>query len=890
MKFLSLLIIFFFILSCSTEKNTLINRSYHGMNAHYNGYFNANELIKLSVGTFKDTRTEDYYSLLPINPLPNEDEVKGMYPAIDTAISKCTKVISKHAMPTVSEVSKKRAEYNPWIDENWLTIGVSNYYRRDYELAEKNFTYINKFFKNNTNNYTAAIWLAKTNIETKNYTEASLILKNLDKEIEELENQSGSKSSGKDKTSAKKGTKKKKSKSKSKSKSKDEPEEKAEFPKKYRFLFETTKADLAIKQEDFDQAIIDLEKSLEFCKKSAEKARVHFILAQLNSAKNNNEKAKYHYGKVLKYNAPFDMNFNARINRAIMGGDSKIKKDLEKMLRDEKNVEFKDQIYFALGDIAFKEGEKNKGIELTHKSILFSTKNTRQKAMSYEKLGDLSFTDRNYVVAQKYYDSCAKVLPDTYPNADGIRNKALKLKDLVVAVETAVYEDSVQKIAGMSEEDRTRFADNLVLKIKADEKRKAEQEAIRLKEIQAQQAILSESQSTTKFFWNNSKIKTEGLESFRKQWGSRENEDDWRRSEKIAVASFTVLESDTSDVVIEEPKEDSLTSESLLANLPVTDSLMSISKEKLVGALYDAGIIYKDQLNELAFATKQFESILERKVESKYNLLALFQLYKMNEVADPVKAYSYKNEILATYPDSDFANFLRDPDYFIKKKEFEQLAENDYLKVLDRYNRGLYSLVISSSEVIIENEKANPYRSKYMLLRAMSVGQSTDNKNKMIPPLREVIAEYPGTNEEKKAKELIEIIEKGYSAFVESNFEKKSIYSYDENADYWVIIFLEKGEINAQAKTKVVDFNKELYSKNKLNVSSKIFGKDQNVIVIKDFTETKAAEYMRTFKKTKKNVQSLHESKMYAISQDNLKLLFESQKLTEFEDFYSEFF
>ena len=148
-----------------------------------------------------------------------------------------------------------------------------------------------------------------------------------------------------------------------------------------------------------------------------------------------------------------------------------------------------------------------------------------------------------------------------------------KLKDLVVAVETAVYEDSVQKIAGMSEEDRNRFADNLVLKIKADEKRKAEQEAIRLKEIQAQQAILSESQSTTKFFWNNSKIKTEGLESFRKQWGSRENEDDWRRSEKIAVASFVVLESDTSDVVIEEPKEDSLTSESLLANLPITDSL-----------------------------------------------------------------------------------------------------------------------------------------------------------------------------------------------------------------------------------------------------------------------------------------------------------------------------
>ncbi|MES2588290.1 MAG: hypothetical protein V4622_04865 [Bacteroidota bacterium] len=886
MKFGVFIILFLLVLSCSTEKNTLVNRSYHGMTAHYNGYFNANELINQALITYKDTRTEDYYSLLPLNPLPNEEEVKGMYPAIDTAIAKCTEVISKHSMPTASEPSKKRAEYNAWIDENWLTIGISNYYRRDYELAEKNFSYINKFFSNDPSNYTAAIWLARTNIEKNNLTEASLILKNIDKQIEELEASTGSASGkSKEKVKKKKGSSKKK-----KSKTADKEEEKAEFPKKQRFLFELTKADLSLKQDENDKAIESLEKSLEFCKKSADKARVHFILAQLNAEKKETQKAKYHFGKVLKYNAPFDMNFNARINRALMGGDAKIKKELEKMLRDDKNVEFKDQIYFALGDIAFKEGNKNSGIELTHKSILFSTKNTRQKAMSYEKLGDLSFSDRNYVVAQKYYDSCAKVLPETYPNAEAIRNKALKLKDLVFAVETAAYEDSVQKIAGMSADDRTKFAENLVEKIKADEKRKKEQEAIRLKEIQAQQAIVNESQSTTKFFWNNAKMKSEGLESFRKQWGARENEDDWRRSEKIAVASFKELESDSGDVVLEEPKEDSLTAESLLLNLPITDSLMQLSNERLVSSLYDAGIIYKDQLNESAFASKQFEAILERKFESKYNLLALFQLYKMNEFGDATKAYAYKNEILASYPNSDYANFLRDPDYFIKKKEFEKLAENDYIKVLDRYNKGLYSLVISTAEPIVENELDNPYRSKYMLLRAMSVGQTTENKSKMIPPLKQIIAEYPGTSEEKKAKELIEIIEKGYTAFVESNFANKSIYSFDENADHWVIILLEKDQTTAASKTKVVDFNKELYGKNKLNVSSKIYGKDQNVIVIKEFDETKASEYIRTFKRTKKNVQSLHESKIFSISQDNLKILFETQKLGEYEMFYAEFY
>ncbi len=883
MKFFYILFVFTLILSCSTEKNTLVNRTYHGTTAHYNGYFNANELLNQSVLAFKNARQDDYYSILPINPIPNEEEVKSMYPAIDTAIVKCTKVISKHSMPTASEPSKKRTEYNPWIDENWLMIGVSNYYRQDYEMAQKNFAYINKFFSNDPSNYTAAIWMAKTNIETKNYSEANIILKELDKKIEELENASKSKE------------KETKSKSKSKSKTKkktDKEEEQAEFPKKSRFLFELTKADLSIKQEDFDQAIKDLEKSLEFCKKSNDKARVHYILAQLNQQKKQNEQAKYHFSKVLKYNAPFEMNFNARINRALMGGDLKIKKELEKMLRDDKNLEFKDQIYFALADIAFKEGYKENGIVLMHKAIVFSTKNVRQKAICYEKLGDLSFEDRNYVSAQKYYDSCAKVMPETYPNALAIQNKATKLRDLVTAVETAQFEDSVQRIAGMSESERTLFAENLLTKINADEKRKKEQDALRLKELQDQLATVNQDQSETKFFWNNPKMKSEGLESFKKLWGSRENEDDWRRSEKIAIADFKSLENDTIDSLVIENKEenDSLTVESLLANLPINDSLLASSNKRLIAALYDAGLIYKEQLNEISMAKTQFEKVVSKANPNDYKLLSLFQLYKIYESSDPTKAYEYKDQILTLYPESDYANYLKDPDFFVKRKEFEKIAEIDYVKALDRYNRGLYSLVISAAEPIISGDKANPYRSKYMLLNAMSVGQSTENKSKIIPLLKDVIAEYPGSMEEKKAKELLEIAEKGYSKFKESNFNNTSIYSYDDEEDHWILIFLDAKENVSTAKTKVMDFNKEFFNKEKLNTSTKVYGTNQNVIVLKAMSDVKAKEYLRTFKKTKKHIQSLHDAKMYAITPDNLRILFETQKLTDYEQFYAEFY
>ncbi|MFN5785784.1 MAG: hypothetical protein ACK457_07415, partial [Flavobacteriia bacterium] len=124
-KFIGFMALILLVVACSTEKNTLINRSFHGMTARYNGYFNANELIRQSVTAFRTNLKEDYYSVLTIDPLPNEEQVVGMYPAIDTAITKCTKVIQRHSMPSNDRPSQKKEEHNKWIDENWTTIGIA---------------------------------------------------------------------------------------------------------------------------------------------------------------------------------------------------------------------------------------------------------------------------------------------------------------------------------------------------------------------------------------------------------------------------------------------------------------------------------------------------------------------------------------------------------------------------------------------------------------------------------------------------------------------------------------------------------------------------------------------------------------------------------------------
>jgi hypothetical protein len=587
------------------------------------------------------------------------------------------------------------------------------------------------------------------------------------------------------------------------------------------------------------------------------------------------------------------MHFNARLKRAFMGGDEKVRKELMKMLRDAKNAPFKDQIYYALADIELQKSNEPKAFEYLTQSAFYSTSNPRQKGMSFEKMGDLSFAKRNYVKAQKYYDSCATVIDDKYPNAEGVKNKANKLADLVAAVETANFEDSVQRIAAMTEDKRVAFIENVIKKTKEEQERKKKMEAERLRELQQNQNNAVQSGGTgSKWYFNNPKTRGDGFEEFRRLWGTRENEDNWRRSDKTVMMAIKDDEETDTSTVSEDvvKKTDTLTVDMLLADIPLTDSAMKASNDRLLEALYSAGVIYKEELKEPEMAKKQFEAVRSKNTEGDIDLSSAFQLYKLY-VSDEAKSEAEKQYILITYPNSDYANYLRDPDFFIKRKEREALAEQDYLLVLERYKKGLYMPVISRADAVIAQEKENKFRSKYMLLKAMSMGQMSENKKELLPVLEQLIAEYPATDEEARAKEMIKIIQTGYSKNISAEFGKKSPFIFQENATQWVIIFLNKGESSSTAKSKVSDFDREFFSRDALKVSSKIYDDDQSVILVQDFdNDVTALKYVRIFKSTRKHLLDLQKAKIMVITQENLKLLFENKLLQEYETFYDEFY
>lgn len=856
------------IQSCSTEKDAAVNRFYHGLNAHYNGYFNANELLRQSMITYRGSRIENFYELLPIDPMPDENEVLGMYPAIDTAIVKCKKVIQKHSMPSNDKPSQKKAEYNKWIDENWTTIGIASYYRRDYDGALKSFNYVRKFYSNDPSLFIGELWMAKTYIAKNNLVKAKQHLDNLDQAIADEE--------GRTKEDWKL----------------EDGKKLAAFPKKARFQLELTKAELALLRDEKELAVNALENALKHARASDDKDRVHFILGQLNADRKEDQLAYDHYTSVIRGKARYDMGFNARLQRAFLGNGEKARKELNKMLRDAKNAEFKDQIYYALAQLEFRENDQPNGMEYLTLSAFYSTKNMRQKGMAYEQLGDIHFSARNYVRAQKYYDSCATVIPENYPNAEAIRNKASNLANLVIAVETAYYEDSVQRIAALDPDSRETFLKALIKKIKEEEEARKKRDAEKLRELQKNENLFVQDDKGGKWYWTNAKTRSQGYEEFKRLWGNRVNEDDWRRADKAMV--IRDIEEDPAnlgDSVVPVPS-DTLTVENLSSKLPLNDSLFALSNARLMEARYAAGLIYKEQLSEPALAETEFRKVLEKNLkEDPHDLMSAFQLYKIYETADASIAGAQKDYILNHYPNSDYANYLRDPNFFIKKKEMEALAEDEYVRVLDRYNRGLYYPVLTKANEVILNEPDNRFRAKYYLLKALSQGQLNENKQEMVPVLDELIAQYPGTPEADRAQELLNIIKNGYSSNDPYDFNKTSVFAYTDDIPFRVLIFPDEKETSNSARTKVSDFNREFFSKEKLKVSSKIFGSDQSVVLVDEFPdEMTAARYIRVFKQTRKYLLDLQNAKIYMITNDNLKILFKDQNLSEFEKFYEEYF
>lgn len=860
-----------------------MHRGWHNMNARYNGYFYSGEYLKESVKKVEKANQDDFIKILPLFIYPDNKSAKNYYSDFDKSIKKSSTVIQRHAI-----INPKNKEEIPnacrWIDENYMLIGKSHFYKRDFFSALEMFEYVSKKYPNPDAKYNGMLWMVRTNNEIGSLSKSELIL-------DDLRN------------------------------AKDLPKDKA-----FQAEFAAVWADFYIKKEDYHGAITILTRAIALTRKKTVKARYTFILAQLYEKIGDNLKASTYYSMVPGMHPSYEMEFTAQIKRGKLydaqSGDSKIiKKQLMRMLRDDKNIEFRDQIYYALAEIANKENDTPLAINYLDKSIRESVSNNTQKALSYLKRADIYFEKTNYKSAEANYDSAMTFLPKDYPDYTLIEAKKKSLTALVVNLNVIAQEDSLQRMAKMTEKERNEAIDRMIAKVEEEDKVKEEarQEQLNNPQISPQNqtnAPSGQGSGSNAWYFYNPTTVTFGVGEFNKKWGPRKLEDNWRRSEKEQEASTAVVEE--SDQVDSTVSKDNLIAENsgqknkkdrsyYLKNMPFTSETLVKSNTKIVDAYYNIGSIYKEQLLNNSKSVETFEELLKRYPDNKYKLACYYQLYRtylsMNDIT---KSDYYKNILLKDYPDSEYAKIIKNPGYAKVAMASKSQVEKFYAETYQLYSEGKYTATLANCRIADTLYSKNYLMPQFDFVKALCIGRLQDI-NSFERALTQVVIKYPKEPVKDKAQEILDLIRKQKNPetgadttkntrepILSDTAQTKPKFVFNETGEYYWLVIVEngKGDIN-KFKTKLSDLNEEAFSIGELTISSVFLDIAHQLVTVKSFEgKTQAMDYYNFFKDNKAAFADLETGtyQSFIISAENYPIFYKDKNIEEYQQFFSKNF
>ncbi len=884
MKLIKLCILLFLTLllwSCSTEKNKVLNREFHNLHAKYNGFFNANEIIKVTYNNFLKTRKENYNSILPIFPIPNIEESKNWYAPMDTAYRKCELVIFSHRMPHTKKGKNRNREWCKYIDDNWMTMGKTRFYKKDLPKALKIFQHVENHYEIEDNYYESVFWQSKVLIEMGAFDQAEEILIGLIIKFEEqqLESKDQEKLTAKQKVKLALIYDERMDYLESK-----EPVISSNIINK----IYPTLADLYIQSKSYKKAIENLEIAIENKHKKAFKTRLFFVLAQLYHL-DNNFKASRYYQEVVERNPEYEMAFQAKINRALSfsGRDSKaIEAQLLKMLKDDKNIEYFDQIYYALAEISFKNNSEELGKDQLQKSINLSTNNLPQKIKSMKRMGDLFFGKSEYIKSYFYYDSIQKTDLKTYKNKAQVIKKHKLLKNIFLNKTLIEKNDSLFAICSLDPKKRM---DKIyqVMDIELANRAKKLESPLIANTNKALSMPSSNSPINQSFFIWDQKMLERGKIEFDKKWGKRTLEDNWRRGSKTAIFleenEETALSFSNSDLFDE-----------LSKNLPCDDeNKINYMKDSNVISLFNLGLIHHYETKNLKLSEKYFKRIVENHQPDIKAIASIYELYNIYQDLERQKESTEMKElILNKYPKSKYSKLLLGDENLSDSQQAMKKEQKLYSKLFSLYQAGNYQEVLASCTKKTK-DSANPLICQYGLLKAYTlkkVNDTANNNRELVNTLKLISSQCLGTDIADQAIAVLNDLK----IKTAQNLMKKEKWKFNFSPDtlhYFILIAPKGGFSINKAKNNVADFNSANFSDLNLKVSNTFLNTADQMLTVKHFNNSqKALDYYLTFKVNNGAIKNYRKEKFFVITPQNFKELYLEKNTDNYLKFFKEFY
>lgn len=878
------------ITGCSTSKNTFPNRAYHNMTCRYNVLWNGQQSMKSAEAELAKLSKDNYTATLPVYNYPAKSDLGSALPHLDRTIEKSSKAIFKHSMLIHGK------EYVKTIDDAYLIMGKAYFHKQDYTQAQRIFTYItHNYPKSNTYNE-AAVMLARTAMRQEYYASA-------DEQLENLHYLATNKKN-----------------------------------KKFNVLFNSAKAEyhLTAPDGDMQEAIDYLNDAINAHPKREFNARLHLILGELYEKMGQQSDAQKNFNYVIKKSSTYEMVFCAQMHLAnnYDGSPSSrntIMKQLNKMLEEAKNEDFKDQIYYACSEIARIDEDDTLRKQYLAKSVSSSTSNNYQRTFSSLTLADLFFEENEYRQAQAYYDTAAMSIPKNYPNYDQIIQKSNVLKDLVLKLDEIDLQDSLQRIAKMPEAKRNAWVKKMIADYTEAERKAAAEEAERMLALQnaSNYTNINTTSSNGKWYFYNQSLVTAGQQDFYRRWGNRKLEDNWFISNKTQIsfddlaamndpnAAADSVEYDEDGNPIPKRETDPKKEAYYLQDLPLTPEAIDSSNAIIAIDLYETGYIYRDLLNDIPRACASFESLVSRYPDCEYAMPCTYLLYLLYKDLDKTKSDQHKNLLLSKYPDSDYAKLINDPHYYEKIAEKQKGLENKYNEVYEHYTQKKWRDVVTVADQVIPQCTDPDLKSKYCYLRAVATGQ-VYNEDSLINSMRRIITEFPNSPVAELAQIYLSTIDpaklnpmaadngkdagnngqaSGNTAGQASTVpvENKNPFVYNDNEMHYVILLVTTANLPVLGvKQDLTTFNTTYFSLQKFNINSFYINNTQQMVTVAKFSNAQSAmDYYDILVKNETFAPNIANNNItvYAISATNYSTYYNKKDQREFYDkFFKDYY
>lgn len=752
-------------MGCSTKRNTAGSRFWQGFTAKYNTYFNGHEAYKDGVEAQITGNADNYTEMLPVFPVGNEATRNIGKSQFDRAITKSEKAIQLHSIKVKPETNPskgrsekmkqylRRKEFNPFLKNAWLLMGQAQFQKGDFLGAASTFSYITRLYAAEPPVVQEArTWMARSYAELGWFYDAEDALDKVRRDS---------------------------------------------IPPRLQGELAATRADLLLRQEHFADALPYLKTAAKNTHNRKLRARLFFLLGQVEQQLGHRSEAYRALGKCISLTPPYPLEFNARILQTEVfpeaGGARKMAAKLKAMAHSEKNKEYLDQVFYALGNVYLTQNDTTAALAAYEQGRAKGTRTGAEKGVLLLRMGQLYWQRGRYDKAQTCYNEALGMIDSHRKDYAEVTRRSKVLDKLVPYTSAVQLQDSLQALSLMGDKERNAAIDRVIAALRKQEKEAERarrdsaadaQAAEHMGEDESEEIVTPRRSQTTQqgaaWYFYNPMLVQQGKGDFRKRWGKRPNEDNWRRANKTVVqmpsaggVDYAALDSldalnDSLDAAdgqkndsVLSPSDDPHQREYYMKQIPFTQEQKQASNLIIMDGLYHAGLIEKDDLEDFPLAARTLTRIVKQYPSFEHIEDVYYQLFLLySRWQRPAEASTYRNYLATKYPNSPTTRRILDPDYLRLGRDGKAIEDSLYTATYRAYRNHRTAEVERNFALSTEKFSDGVNRPKFILVHALSrIGQA-DNRD-VTKELRDLVTQYPQSDVSEMAGMIVNGLEAG---------------------------------------------------------------------------------------------------------------------------------